>query len=485
MDQETTQSRPIALIGSDDLAALSSVVGEKGVISGADAEPLLEEWRGRWHGKPSIVLAPGSVEEVAQIVKICAAKKIPVTPQGGNTGLVGGQIPERGEVLISLRRLNRVRAVDPLDNTMVVDAGVTLSAAQQAAADVGRLFPLSIGSEGSCQIGGIISTNAGGVNVLRYGNTRDLILGLEVVTPQGDIWHGLKRLRKDNTGYDLKHLFIGGEGTLGIVTGASVRLFPQPAEKVTSLVGVSGPQAALSLLAHAQGASGGAVSSFELMGRPLIELCVKNIAGVRDPLDEPHPWYVLMELSSGEKGHLTGLVESLLGKAVEDGLVTDGIVAGSLAQADALWHMRHAASESMKAEGAQAKFDVSVPISSVPGFLATAETKVNAVCRGARIIAFGHMGDGNVHYDILQPTDMSAENFRARQSAIEDVVYDTIGSFDGSISAEHGVGVARRDDVAHRKSPVEMTMMRAVKKALDPDGIMNPDKLLSDLSPRP
>jgi len=458
--------------------AIATVVGAKGVVHEGDWAAVNTEWRARWRGAPSMVVAPGSVEEIAALVRLCAERRIAVTPQGGNTGLVGGQIATNGEVLILMRRLRRVRAVSPLDNTIVVDAGVTLAEAQAAAAEAGRLFPLSIGSEGSCQIGGVISTNAGGVNVIRYGNCRDLVLGIEAVLPSGDVWNGLKRLRKDNTGYDLKQLFIGGEGTLGLVTGAALKLFPAPREKLTAFAGVPSPDAALRLLARAQEESGGAVTSFELMSRAILALVLKNIAGARDPLVSVHPWYALAEFSAGRAGVLRPMAEDWLAAALAAGEIGDAAIAENEAQAKDFWRLRHSMSEAMKPEGGQAKYDVSVPVASVPAFLADADARVERACPGARIVAFGHMGDGNIHYDVLQPPGMSREDFAAREGAIEEAVYDAIDRFDGSISAEHGVGLARRADIARRKSAAEIAMMRAVKKALDPLGIMNPGKML-------
>ncbi len=465
-------------LSADAAEAIAAIVGAKGVIPPSDWTAFNVEWRGRWRGEPSLVVAPGTVEECAALMRACADRRIAVTPQGGNTGLVGGQIATGGEILVTMRRLRRIRDVSALDNTLVADAGVTLAEAQDAAAAIDRLFPLSIGSEGSCQIGGVISTNAGGVNVIRYGNTRDLVLGIEAVLPSGEIWNGLKRLRKDNTGYDLKQLFIGGEGTLGLITGAALKLFPAPRERLTVFVGLASPDAALRLLARAQGESGGAVTSFELMSRAILALVLKNIPGARDPLPHPHPWYALVEFSAGREGVLRPMAEDLLGAALEAGELADAVIAENEAQAKAFWRMRHSMSEAMKPEGGQAKYDVSAPVASVPAFLAAADAAVERVCPGARIVAFGHMGDGNIHYDVLQPAGMARADFDAREDAIEQAVYDAIDRFEGSISAEHGVGLARRADIARRKQPAEIAMMRAVKAALDPLGIMNPGKMV-------
>ena len=462
----------------DALHAIRAIVGEKGVITGDDQTPFLTEWRGRWPGKAAMIVAPASTQDVADVVKICAAHNIAITPQGGNTGLVGGQIPFGEEILLSLKRMRRVRDVSPLNNTMTVDAGLTLAEAQSAAAEADRLFPLSIGSEGTCQIGGVISTNAGGVNVLRYGNMRDLVLGLEAVTADGEIWDGLKRLRKNNTGYDLKQLLIGGEGTLGIVTGAVLKLFPRPQETVTVWAGVAEPSDAVSLLAHAQGATGGAATSFELIPRLGVDCVLKHIPNTRDALTAAHPWYVLMEFSAGRASGLRGSVETMLAEAFEHGLIADAAIADNEAQTQMFWHIRHSLSEALNGEGKGARLDVSVATSDIPAFLAKADAATARVSPDARVVAFGHMGDGNVHYDVIPAEDAAKDALDDSRAEIEAAVYDVIDAFDGSISAEHGVGRARRNALAARKSPVELDMMRAVKRALDPQGIMNPGKML-------
>ncbi|CAK9039463.1 D-2-hydroxyglutarate--pyruvate transhydrogenase DLD2 (D-2HG--pyruvate transhydrogenase DLD2) (Actin-interacting protein 2) (D-lactate dehydrogenase [cytochrome] 2 [Durusdinium trenchii] len=460
------------------LEAIRAVVGPKGVYEGADSAPFLSEWRGRWPGEAALIVAPASTEEVADVIRICDAHNVAVTPQGGNTGLVGGQIPFGDEILLSLKRMRRIRQIEPLNNTMTVDAGVTLAEAQQAAHDADRLFPLSIGSEGSCQIGGVISTNAGGVNVLRYGNARDLVLGLEVVLPNGDIWNGLKRLRKDNTGYDLKQLMIGGEGTLGVVTGAVLKLFPQPAQKVTAFAGAASAKDAVALLSHAQNATGGGASSFELMSRRCIDFIVKHIPDTRDPLANAHPWYVLMEFSSGQASGLRDTVETMLANALDAGLINDAVIAESEAQTQMLWRMRHSISEAINGEGLGARHDVSVATSDIPAFLDEADAAVERLAPGARVVAFGHIGDGNVHYDVAPPEGADKNALDDKRSEIEAAVYDVIDAFDGSISAEHGVGRHRRDTLANRKNAVDLAMMRAIKTALDPKGIMNPGKML-------
>ncbi|MEM9705958.1 MAG: FAD-binding oxidoreductase, partial [Pseudomonadota bacterium] len=432
------------------LNEIANIVGEKGVITGDDQTPFLVEWRGRWPGAAAMIVAPKSTEEAAAIVKVCAKNNIAITPQGGNTGLVGGQIPTGPEILISMKRMARIRDVSPLDNTMTVDAGVTLQAAQDAALAAERLFPLSIGSEGTCQVGGVISTNAGGVNVLKYGNTRELVLGLEVITPDGEIWDGLRRLRKNNTGYDLKQLFIGAEGTLGLVTGAVLKLFPMPLARSTAFVGLSSPHEAVSLLSLAQSGSGGAVTSFELISRQCMDLLMKHIPGVREPMAERFPWYVLLECSGNDGAALTNSVEGFLGRALEEGLASDAVIAANETQANDFWRMRHSISEAISGEGHGARHDVSVPTARIPAFLEDAAVHVEKIAPGARIAAFGHVGDGNVHYDVIGPEGSAKDSLDAKRSEIEAGVYDIIEKYDGSISAEHGVGVQRRDAIALR-----------------------------------
>lgn len=472
----TAHKRPIP--PAETLDAIRKIVGPKGVFEGDDRAPFLSEWRGRWPGEAALIVAPASTDEVSKVVCLCDQQNIAITPQGGNTGLVGGQIPFGDEILLSLKRMRAVRDIAPLNNTMTVDAGLTLAEAQEAAHEAGRLFPLSIGSEGSCQIGGVISTNAGGVNVLRYGNMRDLVLGLEAVLPNGEIWHGLKRLRKDNTGYDLKQLFIGGEGTLGIVTGAVLKLFPQPAQQVTAIAGVESAEAAVKLLSHVQGATGGGASSFELMSRRCIDFVLKHIPDTRDPLETKSPWYVLMEISSGQKTGLRDTVEALLANALEQGGLSDAMIAENQAQTKMLWRIRHSISEAINGEGLGARHDVSVATSDIPAFLDQAGETVERLAPGARVVAFGHIGDGNVHYDVAPPEGADKHALDEKRSDIEAAVYDVIGRFDGSISAEHGIGRHRRDTLAKRKSQTDLNMMRAIKSAIDPKGIMNPGKML-------
>jgi FAD/FMN-containing dehydrogenase len=465
-------------LSPDHLSALGALTGPKGVITGDDTAPYLTEWRKRWQGETPLILAPATREEAAEIVRYCHEHDIGITPQGGNTGLVGGQVPN-GTVLITMKRLRRIREISTQNNTLTIEAGATLAEAQQAAEEANRLLPLSIGSEGTCQIGGIISTNAGGVNVIRYGNTRDLVLGLEAILPNGDIWHGLNALRKNNTGYDLKQLFIGAEGTLGLVTAATLKLFPRPGEIVTAFASVPSPQAAVDLLGFMQEATGGQATSFELMSRFMLDLVVKNVPDMKMPLAGTAPWYVLMEFSAGQQSGLGEIVEQRLGEALDKNFLTDATLATSKAQANALWALRHNASEAMHKEPAYCvKCDVSVPIHKIPAFLEEASAAVLKNTANSRIVAFGHMGDGNIHYDILAPEAAEYEASKANGPAIEKAVHDIVITHDGSISAEHGIGLAKRDELKTRKSPVEMAMMQSIKQALDPKGIMNPGKLL-------
>ncbi|MEL6791710.1 MAG: FAD-binding oxidoreductase [Pseudomonadota bacterium] len=458
--------------------AMMRITGPKGIVAAEDQLPYLTEWRKRWTGTPALVVSPASTAEVAAIVSHCAKNSIAITPQGGNTGLVGGQIPMGGEILLSLNRMRTIHEVSALNKTMLVDAGVTLGAAQDAAAAQDCLFPLSIGSEGSCQIGGVISTNAGGVNVLRYGNTRELVMGLEVVLPSGEIWDGLNALRKNNTGYDLKQLFIGGEGTLGIVTRAVLKLYPQAEEKFTLIAGLHTPAAVIEFLALTQQVSGGLVSSFEFMARPCLDLVLKNIPGTRDPLAMPYPIYTLVELSAGKGTILAAMGEQVLAAALDQAMIADAAIAQNDRHAQDFWHLRHSISEAMNHEARGARHDVSVPVHQIPAFLAAADRAVEALVPGARPIAFGHVGDGNVHYDVMPPVGADADALDVHVPAIENAIYDVIDRFNGSISAEHGIGQHKLASMAARKSPVEMAMMHAIKRTFDPAGIFNPGKLV-------
>ena len=444
-------------------------------VDAQEIAPYLVEWRERWKGSTPLLLKPTTVASVAEIVRIAAETGTALVPQGGNTGLVGGQIPS-GEVLLSLRRLARVRVVDQMANTMTVDAGCILTDVQAAADAVERLFPLSLSSEGSATIGGLISTNAGGTGVLAYGNMRELLLGLEAVLPSGEIWNGLGALRKDNTGYDLKQLFIGAEGTLGVVTGAVLKLFPKPAEVETATAAVESVDKAIALLnfARAQSAS---VTAFELMPRTGIEFVVKHMPATRDPFATAYPWYVLIDVSLFSDAQV-GAAQTLLADAASAGLIVDGVVAQSLAQREAFWRLRDSLSESQKPEGGSIKHDIAVPISAIPRFIAEASRAVVAAVPGARPVPFGHLGDGNIHFNISQPVGADKATFLASTDEVNRIVHDIVHAFGGSISAEHGVGQAKVDEITRYKSTVALETMRAVKRALDPKGIMNPGKVV-------
>ena len=463
---------------SDTIARLKDAAGSGGHSEDpAEIAPHLEEWRGRSHGQSSLLLKPATAEQVSAILAICHQTGTPIVPQGGNTGLVGGQIPLHGEILLSFKRLNRIRAVDAPGMTLIAEAGVTLKQAQEAAAAEQLLFPLSLGSEGSCTIGGNISTNAGGNHVLRYGMMRALVLGLEVVLADGRVLPMLKSLHKDNTGYDLKQLFIGAEGTLGIVTAASLRLFPRPTQMVTGFAAVPSPAAALSLLGHMQTRTGGLLSSFELVSRPTLELVLKNIPGTRDPLAAASPWYVLMEVSGGAGGGLEALTQAALEDAMSAALVSDATVAQNQAQARSFWHLREVISEAEKREGVSIKHDISVPVASIPAFIAEATAAVVEKFPGARPVCFGHMGDGNLHFNFSAPKGGDAA-FSAQWDEMQLVVHDIVKDYGGSISAEHGIGQMKRDVLPRYKSSEELDAMRALKAAFDPKNILNPGKTI-------
>jgi len=463
-------------------ARLDAAVGGEQVLSDPAAiEPYVSDWRGRYHGRALAVVRPGTTEQVAAVVRACADLGVPIVPQGGNTGQCGGATPDdRGNaIVLSLARMNRVRAVDPANATLTVEAGMPLATVQQAAADAGLMFPLSLAAEGSCSIGGNLSTNAGGTGVLRYGNTRDLVLGLEVVLPDGRVWEGLRGLRKDNTGYDLKHLFIGAEGTLGIITAAVVKLFPKPRSRATALVALDDPRSAVTLLTWLREACGDRVTAFELMSRLCIDLVVRHIPGQRDPFSEPHPWYVLVELSDSTEGEATtALLESALGAAAAREELRDAVIAASEAQRTALWQLRENIPESQKVDGVSIKHDVSVPVSRVPEMIAQASAQLAERFPDVRILAFGHVGDGNVHYNCSKAAEQDARAFFAQSHEVNTIVYDVVAALGGSISAEHGLGVLKRDEIKRYKSELELDLMRTVKRALDPNGIMNPGKVL-------
>ncbi|MFZ5835832.1 MAG: FAD-binding oxidoreductase [Pseudomonadota bacterium] len=463
----------------DDIRAITGPAGF--IDQPADMAPYLREHRGLYTGETALIVRPASVAEVAAVVKLCAQSGTAVVPQGGNTGLVGGQIPFPGDnaILLNLSRMNRIQMIDLLNDTVTLEAGVTLAALQSAARDAGRLFPLHLASGGSAQMGGLISTNAGGNAVLRYGMMRDLVLGIEAVLPDGQIWNGLRGLRKDNTGYDLKQLFLGGEGTLGIVTRAVVKLFPAPQCVETAMLGVPDVASAIALLPVLRAAAGDQLTGFELLPRIGVEFVLRHIPGARDPMAAPYPWYVLIEISSGyEASIVRAMLEAVLANAASKGLVKDAVIAQTQSQARALWALRENLSDVQKLEGASIKHDISVPVSAIAEFITRASAVVTAMLPGIRPVPFGHMGDGNVHFNLSQPIGMDSAAFLARWDEFNKIVHDIVADLGGSISAEHGLGRMKRSEITRYKSALEMGLMRAVKHALDPKGIMNPGKLV-------
>jgi len=460
---------------SDLYERLAARLGAKGYATDQAAMAgYLQEWRGRYEGHTPFLAMPANTAEARDVVVMCAAAGAAITPQGGNTGLVGGQIPE-GEVLLSLKRMNRLRGLDAANDSLIAEAGITLAEVQKAAADSDRLFPLSLASEGSATIGGLISTNAGGVHVLRYGMMRELVLGLEVVLADGRVLHGLKALRKDNTGYDLKQLFIGAEGTLGVVTAASLKLFPRPRAREVALLGVSKAGHALALL-HRVKSQTGAVSAFEVMNRLAVDLVVKNLANIRDPLPGA-PILALIEFEAAHPEGLRDAIEGALNAALEAGEAQTVLIAENAAQQRDFWRLREEISAGHRPEGAQVNHDVSVPVSQTPAFLEQAGQAMAKICPGVRIVAFGHMGDGNIHYTAIAPIGMAADRFPG--AALSQQVNEMAVSLGGSISAEHGIGVARKADLARFKDAESLSLMRTLKTALDPNRVMNPRALLS------
>ncbi|HEY8580074.1 MAG TPA: FAD-binding oxidoreductase [Beijerinckiaceae bacterium] len=463
------------------LERLAAIVGPRYVLTGAgDVAAYLAEPRELFHGRARCVVRPGSTQEVADVLRACSQAGVAVVPQGGNTGLVGGQIPGQGEhdeVLLSLKRMDRVREVDASSMTITVEAGLTLLRVQEEAEKAGALFPLSLASEGSCTIGGNLATNAGGTAVLAYGNARDLVMGLEVVLADGRVLSNLSKLKKDNTGYDLKHLFMGSEGTLGVITACVLKLFPRPRAMQTAFIGLRTPDDALALLNLAQAMAGGDVKTFEIMSRFGVEIVARHAQGARDPLAQPHPWYVLLELGSAVDDDGAAMM-ALLEAAMEQGLVEDAAVAASLEQRKDFWRLRELLSEMQKHEGGSIKHDVSVPVASIPRFLEEATAAVERFMPGARPCPFGHLGDGNIHYNVSQPVGMDKQAFLDRWYEMNEVVHGVVTRLHGSISAEHGVGTLKRDLLPGVKDPVSLDVMRAIKRALDPAGVLNPGKVL-------
>lgn len=473
----------VARRNDDALDRIKAIVGPKGWTDDADAmRPHLEDWRGLYKGKARLVVKPASTEEVAGVVAACHDAGIPIVPQGGNTSLCGASTPEDdgAAIVLSLARMNKVRDLDAANHTITVEAGCVLADVQNRAADADRYFPLSLAAEGSCMIGGNLSTNAGGTNVLKYGNARELVLGLEVVLPDGRIWNGLRGLRKDNTGYDLKQLFLGAEGTLGVITAAVLKLFPKPTDVRSAFCAVPDIAAAVTLLGRARAESGDAVETFEFMPRLVIDLVLKHFPDAQDPLQTRYEQYVLLELVSTASGtsDLAAKLESILEKAFEDGLVLDAAISQSEAQRQEFWKLRENASEAQKLEGASIKHDVSVPVSRIAEFYDAAWTRVLAVDDGVRLVGFGHVGDGNLHYNLQAPEGSDGKAFLAMWERFNRAVHDTVVEMGGSISAEHGIGRLKREELAHYKDAVSLDLMRTLKAALDPKGILNPGKVI-------
>jgi FAD/FMN-containing dehydrogenase len=471
-------SRPSA----DLVAAFVAIVGAANAVVDPEPEaPFLNERRGTYHGRTPVLLKPGSVEEVSAILRLANDTGTAIVPQGGNTGLVGGQIPDAGgnEILVALDRLDKVRSIDADGDAMTVEAGVTLAGARKAAADAGRLFPLAIGSMEHCRIGGNLSTNAGGTAVLAYGSSRDLVLGLEVVLAGGAVIHGLRALRKDNAGYDLKQLFIGAEGTLGIITAATLKLFPLAQGKRTAFVGVASPADALALFHIARSRASFELTSFELMPRICLDFCLRHLDGAVDPLPAPHPWYVLAEISSGESAAAAEAdFEAILAEGRSAGVVQDSVIPASSDEAAAIWRMRYSIADVQRPEGVSIKHDISVPVSVVPAFIDAGIETVTMLVPDCRPVPFGHIGDGNIHFNVSQPEGGDGASFRARRGEINRAIFDLVARHGGSIAAEHGIGQMKRDLLPTVRSDVEMDVMRRIKAALDPKGILNPGKVL-------
>ncbi len=464
------------------LDRIRAVVGDRGMLTDpSDTAPYTEDWRKLYKGQTRAVIRPANTQELAAVVRLCAEAGTPIVPQGGNTSMVGGAVPaeDGSELILSTARMTRIREIDPVDLTMTIEAGVTLKAAQNAAQEAGCLLPLSISSEGSAQIGGVLAVNAGGNNTVRYGNARDLVLGLEVVLADGTIWNGLRRLRKDNTGYCLRQLFVGAEGTLGIITTAVLKLAPKPREVAVALCAVPDADAALALFARVQAHDAASISAFELMSGLGTAFVLKHIPNAVLPLQKPAPFYTLVELATPRpNAGLRESLETVLAQAMEDGIVTDATIAESEAQRATIWRLREEHSEAQKREGASVKNDVSVPVSKVPAFIRRATEACEALMPGIRAVPFGHMGDGNIHFNLEQPVDADPAWFLAQDHAIMDAVNDVVRAFDGSFSAEHGIGKLKPYMMPDWRGGAELALMQRIKAALDPQGIMNPGKVL-------
>ncbi|ONN64681.1 FAD-binding oxidoreductase [Herbaspirillum sp. VT-16-41] len=460
---------------------LHAIVGDAGLVTEAEAQaPYLKDWLGKWQGRVAVVVRPADTAQTAEVVRLCHLTHTPIVTQGGNTGMSGGATPDDSgaQVILSTTRMNRVREVDPINNTMTVDAGVILAHAQEAARSAGRYFPLSLGAEGSCTVGGNLATNAGGIAVLRFGNMRELALGLEVVLPDGRIWNGLRGLRKDNTGYDLRDLFIGSEGTLGVITGAVLKLFSQPHARATAWVGADSPAQLADLLARTRARCGDRLVAFEMMSAASLALVLQHVTDTRPPLARATPYNALIELADTEDLGLQAMLEEVLGQALEDETISDAMFCTSGTQAAALWKIREGISQAQVRAGKVIKHDIALPISAIAGFVAQAEALIADCGLAAQIINFGHLGDGNLHFNVMIPLSSTYEDVKQATLLLNRLVHDLVTDLQGSISAEHGVGQLRRDELQHYKSPLEMELMLRIKQAFDPNLIMNPGKLL-------
>jgi FAD/FMN-containing dehydrogenase len=459
----------------------AAIVGPQGLVTEANEQaPYCTDWLGKWQGKTSLVVRPGNTAEVSSIVQLCHAHGIPIIPQGGNTGMSGGATPDASgsQVIISLMRMRQIRGIDPVNDTLTVDAGVLLAEVQQAAADVDRYFPLSLGAEGSCSIGGNLASNAGGTAVLRYGNTRDLALGLEVVLPDGRIWSGLRGLRKDNTGYDLRDLFIGSEGTLGIITGAVLKLYPRPTGRAAAWVGCDTPRQLTELLALLRGRCGERLVACEMLSDACMQLITQHVDGARHPLGEAPAYNGLIELADTQPAQLGDILTAALGEALEAGLINDATLATNQTQAADFWRLREGISQAQVRAGKAIKHDIALPISSLPAFIEQTDALIREHAPDLSLINFGHIGDGNLHYNVLLNKEVTGEEYARQTERLNRLVHDQVMQFGGSISAEHGVGQLRRDELRHYKDPLEMELMLRIKQAIDPNQLMNPGKLL-------
>ena len=461
-------------------AALAAIVGDINVLTDdSQTAAFLSDWRGAFSGRAHAVVRPASTAEVANVVRTCVAARVPIVPQGGNTGMCGGAVPDASgtAVVVALGRMNRILQIDPRNNTMVVEAGCVLARVQEAAAAADRLFPLSLAAEGSCQIGGNLATNAGGINVLRYGNARDLVLGIEAVLPDGSVLDALRALRKDNRGYDLKQLFVGAEGTLGIITKAVLKLYPRPAERMTALVAVDQPDAALHLLSRLRDRCGESLSAFELIGRACLDVVFEHAPGMRDPFAQRHPWYVLLDLGGARTdAQMRATLEEVLAEEAEQRHLADAVVAQTVAQANDLWRLREGIPEATRVAGPALRSDIAVALNDIPAFIARASGMIGERVRDARVICFGHLGDGNLHFNVLPSEGPRAAPDWSR--GLHHALYEIVDDMNGSFSAEHGIGQAKREELARYKSGVELELMRTVKRALDPMNLMNPGKVL-------